>query len=216
MEFNDVLHKRHSTRRFTDQQIKTNTLREIIRDAQRAPSWLDAQETRVYIATGETTKIIRKAYEDCAKDCLIGVSDYTVVHRTECSQDAQRNMDQFSRDMETHLGGKIDDFVHAQDDLFFAPTLVFLTLPKNATKWAIMDLGAFQQTLLLSAASRGIGSIVAYSIIKHPDVIRKYLPIPDTEDIAAGIALGYEDKAHRINSFHAQRMPLDSILVLKK
>lgn len=170
MEFNDVLHKRHSTRRFTDQQIKTNTLREIIRDAQRAPSWLDAQETRVYIATGETTKIIRKAYEDCAKDCLIGVSDYTVVHRTEWSQDAQRNM----------------------------------------------DLGAFQQTLLLSAASRGIGSIVAYSIIKHPDVIRKYLPIPDTEDIAAGIALGYEDKAHRINSFHAQRMPLDSILVLKK
>ena len=71
-----------------------------------------------------------------------------------------------------------------------------------------MDLGGFEQTLLLSAANKGVDSITAYSMVKYPDVIRKYLNIPDTYAVAIGIALGYASDS-KINTFRSERMTLN-------
>lgn len=106
------------------------------------------------------------------------------------------------------------DFLLAQDNLFYAPSLIFLTLPKDASKWAILDAGAFEEAILLSAANKGIDSIVAYSIIKYPDMIRKYLPIPDNEDSVIGIALGDKEEAATINRIHSKRIGVSDILTI--
>lgn len=215
MEFSEVLAGRHATRQFARQQVRKDELREIVREARQAPSWMNAQEGKVYIAVGDTAKAIRREYEERAAKGVIGISDFTVVHRTEWSADAQKNMDCFEKNVEKHLGDTLKDFVSAQDNLFHAPALLFLTLPKNASKWAVLDLGALEQTVLLCAANRGVASIVAYSIIKYPDIIRRHLPIPEDEDIAMGIGLGYEDGDAPINAFRSKRVPLDRILYIK-
>ena len=215
MEFSEVLKNRHATRFFKSQPIKISDVEEIIKDAQTAPSWLNAQERKVYVATDDKAKIIKMQFQARARSDMIGVSDFTAVHRTDWSETAQANMQKFSRDIEKFLGDKFADYVNSQDNLFNAPTFVYLTLPKNPSRWAILDLGAFAQTLLLSAASRGIGSIIAYAIIKYPDIIRKHLPIFEDEEISIGIALGYEDTTQIINQFRAGRVPLENILVEK-
>ncbi len=216
MDFKDVITKRHAVRRFTDRQIESSIIEDIVDDARRSPSWVDAQETRVFVAMGHVAKAIRQGYIEHAEKHMIGVSDFTVVHRSEWSAAAQRNMQAFSEDIEAHLGNEFEEFVHAQDTLFNAPAFLFLTIPKTAAKWAIMDLGAFEQSILLSATDHGLGSVVAYSFVKYPDIIRKYMPIPNAYDIAIGIGLGYEDKTARINTFQSRRMPVDSILTITK
>ena len=190
-------------------------MEDVIAEAQRAPSWMDAQEREVLLASGNVAKMIRNEYMERAKNGVIGISDFTVVHRTEWSDHAQRNMDQFEHGIEEFLGDEVEVFVNAQDTLFNAPAFVFLVLPKDAPKWAILDLGAFEEAIILGAADRGIDSIVAYSIIKYPDIIRKYFPISDNKDIVMGIALGYEDKEAKINQYRSKRVPLGSFLTAK-
>ena len=50
---------------------------------------------------------------------------------------------------------------------------------------------------------------MAYSLVTYPDVLRKYLNVPDDEDIIVGIALRYEDGDKTINKFRSTRLPLD-------
>ena len=88
-------------------------------------------------------------------------------------------------------------------------------LPKDAPKWAILDLGAFEEAIIMGAADRGIDSIVAYSIIKYPDIIRRHFPITEEKDIVMGIALGYEDQEAKINQYRSKRVSLDSFLTAK-
>ena len=92
--------------------------------------------------------------------------------------------------------------------------LLYLTIPKGAPKWAILDLGAFEMTILLSAANHCIDSNVAYAFVKYPDIIRKNISIPEDEDIVIGIGLGYEMKEAKINSFRPGRVPLYHILTV--
>ena len=50
---------------------------------------------------------------------------------------------------------------------------------------------------------------MAYSLVTYPDVLRKYLKVPDDEDIIVGIALGYEDEDKIVNKFRSTRLPFD-------
>ena len=50
---------------------------------------------------------------------------------------------------------------------------------------------------------------MAYSLVTYPDVLRKYLKVPDDEDIIVGIALRYEDEDKIVNKFRSTRLPLD-------
>ena len=50
---------------------------------------------------------------------------------------------------------------------------------------------------------------MAYSLVTYPDVLRKYLKVPEDEDIIVGIALRYEDEDKIVNKFRSTRLPLD-------
>ncbi len=77
MDFHEVLYTRHSVRDFTSEQIPHEVIYEIIRDARRAPSWIDAQEGKVYIASGSS---LAKFRSDFAKAVEKGVVSSSEVH----------------------------------------------------------------------------------------------------------------------------------------
>ena len=53
MDFDEVIAKRRSARDFTTEPISKDVLMDIVRQAQRTPSWANSQPWKVYIATGE-------------------------------------------------------------------------------------------------------------------------------------------------------------------
>ncbi len=101
-----------------------------------------------------------------------------------------------------------------QDELFHCGAAVYLTIAKGSPDWAAYDLGAFGQTLMLSAKSRGIDSIPAYAFVKFPEVVRRHLGIPEDEIVFLGIGLGYAtDKP--INGYRSARVPQEGMLTIR-
>lgn len=211
MEFRDVLLSRRSIRHFDGRPVPVELLRAVVEDAQHAPSWVNAQEWKVWIATGEKLEAVRREYARMTAEGVKGYADFTPAHRDQWSAMAQDNMKTFSE--RRIAAGLLEVKEASQAQLFHAPAVAYLTVPKGASLWAVLDLGGFEQTLLLAAAARGIGSVPAYNLVKYPDVLRRELGIPDTDAIAVGIALGYP-AAVPLNDFRSTRRPVDDILTI--
>lgn len=189
MQFRDVLLSRRSIRRFTSEPVPRGTIEEIVRDASHAPSWVNAQEWRVYAASGKALEKIREDFAARAAAGIPGRSDMPAAHRTQWSGKAQRHMAGFGEAL--YKLGAADDMAACQDVLFDAPWALILTLPQNASGWAVLDLGGFEQSILLCATDRGLGSIPAYAFAMYPDIMRKNLNIPESESVVVGIGIGH-------------------------
>lgn len=218
MDFEDVLKRRRSVRKFTDQQVRQETIIQIMNEARLTPTWANAQETRIYVASKNTARIIRKEYEDASAKGL-GLSDYSFTAKENWSDREKKAMKGFEKEIDHYMeenGISAADFFAGQNCLFNAPCMVFLTLPKDAATWSKSDLGAYEMMILMCAANRGVDSIVAQAFVKFPDIIRKHLPVPEDEDIIIGIGLGYEDEEDKINRFRSSRKSLTTTFMLKE
>lgn len=216
MEFKDVLTREHATRKFTDQRVSEKTVRKVIEEAQRTPSLLNSQPWRIYVAEGEVAKTIRKEHEEKTLANEEPHEEFDSLLNVEWDTFPSKNMATMSETLDYFLRGEADDFDQAQLKLFNAPVIVFLTVPKQSPAWSIFDLGGFSQTLMLAANNRGLSTMPAHAFVKYPEVIRKYLDIPEDETIGIGIGLGYPNKKATINNYKSKRVPLDEILKIKK
>ena len=188
---------------------------DIVRQAQRTPSWANSQPWKVYIATGETLAAIKRQHAELSSNEELGASELPVRSRSEWGTGPQHNMAALMQDIQSYMGDDLPDFALAQRRLFNAAALVYLTIPNQIIPWSLYDLGAFSQSLLFSAANKGIGSIPAYEIVKYPQVVRPIMGIPDEGALGAGIALGYTSQ-DRINNYISGRAAIDQILVIKE
>ena len=216
MEFKDVLTREHATRKFTDQRVSEKTVRKVIEEAQRTPSLLNSQPWRIYVAEGEVAKTIRKEHEEKTLANEEPHEEFDSLLNVEWDTFPSKNIATMSETLDYFLRGETDDFDQAQLKLFNAPVIVFLTIPKQSPAWSIFDLGGFSQTLMLAANNRGLSTMPAHAFVKYPEVIRKYLDIPEDETIGIGIGLGYPNKKATINNYKSKRVPLDEILKIKK
>ena len=68
---------------------------------------------------------------------------------------------------------------------------------------------------MLSAKAFRVESIPVYQVVKFIDVIKKFVNIPEEEDIIIGIALGYEED-DIVNKFRSARLPLEEVCHIRK
>ena len=210
-DFKGLMKERHSARRFLPKEIPEETLKEIVRICLDSPSWCNSQPWNVYVVSGKPLEEIKKEWIAKNEQKIKGYGDIQPVHRTEFSERCQKNMqEEFKLIEETTKDPELKSFWRANIECFNAPTVVYLTVHKGHSKWSIYDLGGFGMALMLAAKDLGVDSVVAYELIKYPDVLRKNVNIPDTEDIAIGIALGYEtDDA--VNKFRAKKHTVEEV-----
>ncbi|KXT75656.1 nitroreductase [Streptococcus sp. DD12] len=212
MNFKTLAKSRVSIRDFQDKPVAKDLLKEIVSDAQQAPSWANSQPWKVYIATGETMKAIQGEHLKKSQDGIKGYSDLPVKSIKEWGELPWSNMETWLESV--HQDATMKEFGEANARLWQAPSMAYITVPKSAPVWSIYDSGSFAQTLMLSAASHGVDSMVAYENIKYPDEIRSHLGVSDDELVVAGIALGYRSQ-HPINQFENSRIETDDILTIK-
>ena len=124
-------------------------------------------------------------------------------------------MSQWSNQLQSHLGPQNGaEYGESQQDLFNAAAIVYMTIPKDSTLWSVLDLGAYMQTLMLSAVGHGLQTMSAYETIRLPEIVRRNMGIPDSETLAIGVALGYGDE-YAINDFQSERVPLDEAVTFR-
>ena len=205
--FDELMKARHSVRYFQKKEIPENTLKEIITTALKSPSWCNSQAWNIYVASGKTLSEIKNIFISKNNEGIKGYSDLAPGHRNNASERSQKTMNKFFKDIESFTKD-INSLNESQKILFNAPTIVYLTIAKGTSDYSLLDLGALEMSIVLSAKSHGIDSLVAYECIKYPDVLRKLCKIPDNEKIIIGIALGYEDD-NILNKFRAEKLSLE-------
>ncbi|MQS76217.1 nitroreductase [Companilactobacillus halodurans] len=214
MEFEDTVNQRHSIRNYSDKKVDPDIIRKIVEIAQKSPSWVDSQPTKVYVAKGKALDNIRTAYQKNDQAKIKSQPDLPVMHREDWNERTQENMQQWRHEIVHHF----DDFDQAHTqmtgasvNLYHAPVILFITIPKNSSQWSIFDAGLFSQTLMLAAKNEGLDTIPNYTSVRFPDVVRKEISIPDDETLVVGVALGYASD-QTINSFESSRKPVADIL----
>ncbi|WP_102693214.1 nitroreductase [Rummeliibacillus pycnus] len=215
MENTNLLLQRHSIRDFTDKEIDIELLKQIIAEAQRAPSYENSQPWKAYIATGETLKNIRKVH---AEKVAARQRSYTeVVPPREWKEYPKNNVANYMKETEELIGADgIQDLLAQNAVLFNAPAIVYLTLPKDSSLYSAYDVGAFGYGILLSACHHGLGAVPAYELIRYPDEIRENFDISEEESILMGIAIGYPTPDKPLSTLVMSRNSLDNVLQINK
>jgi nitroreductase len=85
-------------------------------------------------------------------------------------------------------------------------------MDRRLTPWSIFDIGLQAHSIMLAAQQFNVGSAPAVTLVAHPDFIRAELGIPDELLIIIGVAQGYADSKHQLNTFRSPRRSVDEAI----
>lgn len=94
---------------------------------------------------------------------------------------------------------------------FGAQTVFFIFTDMSnidGAQGALIDCGAYMQTIMLAAQEFGIDSCPQGSTTEFGKVVAKVLDVPQNLALLFSVVLGYEDKDAKINSYQPQRVEL--------
>lgn len=215
MEAYQALERRRSTRWFLDRPVAIEDLKKIAELGLRSPSWVNSQPYHAHIVTGSTLAKIKEEFLAASQAGKASQPELAAIPRKDWSQDAQEHMAHWQAGVKTTLGD-MEPLQEAAIHLYNAPAVVYLTLPKGYSPWSLYDLGGFGMGMIIAATERGIASLPAYRFVVYPDIIRKYVTIPEDEVLILGIGLGYRDPSAVVNRITAPRKPLTELLDYKE
>lgn len=221
MDVMETMEKRFTCRAFTAESVDRATILKIMEAALRTPSWGNTQPWEVFIACGESTDRLRKAYsERFAKDVPAN-PDLPRPHPKDWPPALKNRYESLRNDRSDFLGLNRNDpkdmhSLMARNFCFFdAPAVIFLCMDRSLTSWSLFDLGAFSQSIMLSACAYGLGTAVAVQLASYPDLVRQELGIPDHLSVCIGIAIGHIDLASPHNAFRSPRRTVEDVLRIR-
>jgi nitroreductase len=112
--------------------------------------------------------------------------------------------------IERHDKEKREAFSLSMYRFFEAPQVIFVCLDASLGVYGVFDCGGFVQTICLLATEKGLGTCIQHSGVNYPDIIRKYVPIPEEKKILVAVAIGYPDEGAMVNRFRSNREPLEN------
>lgn len=213
MNVSEALRARHSVRSFRPDPVAEDVLREIFSDAQRAPSWCNIQPWRVAVTSGAATVKLTSALTEAARSSSpspdfawpgVYPEPYD-AHRRACGAALYTAMGVARGD----AAGRLDAWMRNYA-AFGAPHVAIVSVDRRLGPYAMLDVGCWLQSLLLSAWERGVACCPQASLSAHPDAIRAMLSIPESDGILFGISIGYEDGAAPANACRTERATLDA------
>jgi nitroreductase len=218
MEFNDVLIRRYSCRRFLDKPVDAALVRDLAAQAQQVPSWGNTQPWKVYAAAGDSALAIRKGLVQAHTS---GQAEQTDIPMPPTFggllMDRYRELGKAMfavlgigrEDKEKRLAHQANNF-----DAFGAPVLVYVTVPAGQTPYVALDAGAFVTAFCLAASERGLATCILAALARYPQAVRSVIDIPSDESILIGLALGHPDPKAAVNGFRSDRAPMEQVLTL--
>lgn len=210
----EAIRSRKSCRAYLDQDVSLDAIQQILDTARWAPSGVNHQPAQVAVLRKETKSKLAKIlvekhstgtppnpdYVYCPKDW----SDVYKNRRKQCGL-ALYNSLSISLD---DLQGKKNHWENNYH-FFHAPIGLIVFIEKNMPIGSWIDAGMFIQNILIAAQDFDLASCPQAAFAEYPNVVREVLNL-DNVDIICGIAIGYEDTCHPLNSYRTQREPVEN------
>jgi nitroreductase len=89
----------------------------------------------------------------------------------------------------------------------------YLDRSMGPPQWS--DVGMYMQTVMLLAREQGLHTCAQEIWSRVPATVAKFLDVPQNLLLFAGMALGYADAAHPVNSLHTDRASLEEFSIFK-
>ncbi len=217
MDVKNALENRKSVRAFLDKAVPTDLINAVLEQAKNAPSGVNTQPWQVAVITGETKQKLGKKMEETFRSGTKGEMDYQYYpldwqgaykeRRKACGllmystleisrEDRARQTDQWA----------------ANYRAFDAPVMLLFFMDKVMETGSYLDYGMFLQSVMLSATEHGLSTCPQAALAEYPEIAREVLDYGDDQMLICGMALGYEDTDHLINSYRTEREDLDKIV----
>lgn len=218
MEFNNVYNHERVTRKFTSRKVNEKLLAKIIKKAQLSPSLLNSQPWKVYMITGDALDALKKEVKVQIDNNVEPHEDFVKMLSLDWDSYPSQNMAAVGASQPYFFNNKMELFSEANDNMFNAQDIAFLTIPRTSPAWSVYDLGIFSQSIMLLALDEGLSIMPAHSMVSYPELVRKYGKIPEDELVGMAIGLGYQDNAAEVNDpkFYPDRLPFEKIYKLVK
>ena len=91
---------------------------------------------------------------------------------------------------------------------FDAPVLLFFFMDKSLATGSYMDYGMFLQSIMLAALEEGLTTCPQAALAEYTTLVKEALDYPSDSILVCGMALGYEDKDAKVNSYRTPRLEL--------
>ena len=215
---------RRSIRAFTQQPVAHDLIVDILQVARYAASSTNCQPWKVYVLQGDSRKdLVNKVcqahdsmgqFSDDEKKswkshAIKGVPDEWISPFRE-----RRRVDGLG--LYSLLGVTKDNMperhrLQQRNYRFFdAPVGLILTIDKVAPDSWLLDYGMFMQSIALAAGVRGLDTCFQGAWGGFSHIVMPHIGAGENEKLVNGIALGYSDTGHLINSHTTTREPVDS------
>jgi nitroreductase len=214
VDLSQAMKDRRSVRAFLPRAVDPAVLRDIITQAQWAPSWGNTQPWEFYVISGEPVRKITADLQAAVRDRADERPDIEMPLKfPDPIMDRYRvlGMRLFEvlgierGDKDKRLAHNLRNF-----EAFGAPHLVYIAIRGDLTPYAIFDAGAAAYAVTLAAFERGVGTCELAALVRYPHLVRKHVAFPDNRRLVIGLALGYPDPDHPANTFLPGREPLDT------
>jgi nitroreductase len=214
MDVIEAIKERKSVRAFKSYSVSLDLLKQIIEQAQRAPSWANTQPWEFAIVTGKQLKEIQKGFlergEQEPRSEVTRPFEFPEPYLSRIQALAPKNWTPTKENMEIR---RIQNFKN-----YGAPAVIYLLVDrtmfyqsKGINVWSLYDCGSVVQNIMLLATHYGLGTVAQAQSVIYPDIIRKVISIPESKLIALGIAIGYPDWGNPVNQSRTQREPLGNV-----
>jgi nitroreductase len=214
MDISEAINQRKSIRAFKPAPVPMDTLKKILEESTRAPSWANTQPWEFAVATGKPLDEIRLGFLEkgltSPSPDVPRPPEFPERYAARIRVLDKQNRLVTQKDWDSR---RVQNFKH-----FGAPAVIYLLIrrefyyqTKGLNVWALYDCGAVAENIMLLATQYGLGTIVQAQTAIYPAVLRKALEIPESKIVLLGIAIGYPDWDNPINQFRTEREPLESI-----
>ena len=210
-----LMGQRHSCRAYLARPVPDETIREVLEVAQRTASWCNAQPWRVVVTRGGATDEFRRIYsqagvaQEPCPDYKFPAA-YRGVHlerRRECGWQLYASVGIERGDREAARAQALLNY-----QFFGAPHVAIVTCEAELGVYAAIDCGAYVANFMTAATAAGLGCIAQAALAAHPAVVRRHFGLPESQLVICGIAFGYADVTHPVNSFRTGRAGLEEVV----
>ncbi|MDH4105497.1 MAG: nitroreductase [Gammaproteobacteria bacterium] len=222
MNVSDAVASRMSCRAFLDTPVPGATVRSILEAARRTPSGGNVQPWLVYALAGQPLADLKAVVRvEVSKNPLGDGSHEYDIYPPGLGEPYRSRRHKAGEDLYGTLGIPRGDKLArllqlARNYEFFgAPAGLFFYLDRSMGPPQWSDVGMYMQTVMLLAREQGLHTCAQEIWSRVPATVAKFLDVPHNLLLFAGMALGYADAAHPVNTLHTDRASLEEFSIFK-
>lgn len=217
----DAITKRSSKRKFLPKPISKEIQTKILEVANMTPSGANMQPWIVYAISNQA--VLDKIGEDIIAHIDAGgeVDQFIQYYPLKWVNPYKRRRITTGANLYKLLevdrkdDARRRELWHDNYRWFGAQTVFFVFTDKNlidGAEGALIDCGAYMQSLMLAAQGFGVDSCPQGSTTEYGKIIAKTLDVPENLALLYSVVLGYEDTSAVQNTYQPERAPFDEIV----